>query len=1496
MTALENVEDVYPLSPIQQGMLFHTIADPDSGVFVNQISARLEGELDPDIFKAAWADLVARHSILRSAFVWDGVDEPLQVVRQQAHLEWLEEDWTAVPEDEQSRRLRELLGADRRRGFNLATAPLTRMMLIRTGGSAWRWVWSTHHMIVDGWSAQVLLDELISLYAGRHTGEDPALAPPFRYRDFIAGLAQQTDAEQFWRDRLGGFVEPHHLEVPGIPPDAGASGHRSHTVELDAATTQALESMARENHVTLNSAVVAAWSLLLSRWTREQDVVFGVTTAGRDVGTPGLERGVGLFINTLPFRVEVPPERPLADWLRQLQDQQLDARRHEQSSLAAVQRWSDAPAGAALFESIFVFENYPPPADRARPVDFELLEMDYIEQSNYPLAVLVVPGERLMVSFVYDTARFAAEAVEGLGDQLRTLLAGFAASPGRRLAEFSLLSGGDHERLHTLIPGPDPASDDRCVHEIIEAIAAERPEAAAVVFEGKSLSYRDLDEAGNRLAARLQAAGVGPNQPIGLYLPRSIEMIVGMVGILKAGGAYVPLDPEYPALHVRRLLENDAIEMVVTTRGLQQHVPDTADSLLVDGDDDRAPVKPPSTVQNTDLAYVIHTSGSTGRPKGVAVTHRNLVHSTLARDAHYGRPVGRFLLLSSFAFDSSVVGIFWTLCSGGTLVLPAPKLEQDIDRLVALAADEGATHLLCLPALYQLLVEHAGDGELDSLEVAIVAGEACPSAVLESHIRRVPHAELHNEYGPTEATVWCSAHRATAADVGRPLPIGRPIAGTRLYILDSHGRLVPPGFAGELCVAGEGVATGYLGRPDLTAERFVAADIDGTPERLYRTGDLAAYRPDGSLEFLGRADRQLKIRGHRIETNAVEAAIRSQPSVREAAVTGHRLDGRPTAQLVAYVSWEDQSADVGALRAALHTQLPEFMVPDVIVPVADMPRLPNGKLDYARLPDPRSLVPAHAAVAPRTDVEATLASIWQELLGIDDLSVTDDFFALGGDSIISIQMISRARQHGLHIEPGQITRSPTVEGLAAAAGLSSPATSHGGPVSGTVPLGPMQHWFFDSQMAVPDHWNQSTLYEVPADVDHSALQAALQACVDHHDMLRARFEHHDDGWQQTIDPGRELILETVEADESGAFAAIRTVQAGLDLQNGPVARALLLRRVDTGRVFLLLAVHHLVVDAVSWAVLSEDISVAYRQARESAAISLPERTTSFRDWVRLLGEQDRSDQRSFWLSADPPADLPRDRTGTGSGTEASARLLQTLLDPAATHHLMTAANEAYNSRAEDLLIAALGEALAEWSGSRNIRVAVEGHGRPADVAGVDLSRTVGWFTAYYPLSMNLPRGEGEIIKYVKERLRAVPAGGIGYGALRYLDRADGFSGHTDPEVLFNYLSRARDTRADAFLTPVAGADDSSRDDRNPRSHLVEVVASVQSDRLTVNWYFSEAVHDVSTIKHVANRYMDILTNLVEHCLSGAAGGFTPSDFPEAGLGQAELDRFLDGIA
>ncbi|MEM6445464.1 MAG: amino acid adenylation domain-containing protein [Cyanobacteria bacterium P01_D01_bin.123] len=890
---LENVEDLYPLSPVQQGMLFHSLTAPDSGVYIGQYTCKLRGALNPEFLKQAWQQAWDRHPILRTMFVWE-LDEPLQIVRQQVELPWHEKDWRDRAELELARKT--FLQQDRGLGFALDCAPLTRFTLIRLSDDTYELVWTCHHLLTDGWSTPLIWDEVYACYAALVQGHQPELPEPKPYRDYIAWLQERdwTSARQFWTALLAGFTEPTPL--PGERGVANASSteacFRSHL--LDTRFLTALQDFGRTHRLTLSTLINGAWALVLSRYSGERDIVFGLVVSGRSIDLADIESRIGLFVNTLPVRVEIAESTELVPWLQDLQRQALDARAYEATPLSDIQTWSDIAAGDRLFSSLVAFENQPT-TPQTHTLGFEVSDIDARDQSNYPLVLVVMPGKQLELRLIFDPRLVSDEVAKRILAQFETLLQGFVEHPQTTLSELPCLTKMERQLLlHDWNQTQAPLPEDICIHHRFETQVERVPEAVAIAFAGERLTYRALEQQVNQLAHYLKRLGVTTNTRVAICLERSSEAIVAILAVLKAGGAYVPLDPAYPPERLQFVLEDANVAVLVTRRVWLDVLSAKCDRMLCLDDEADAIAKSPTHAPSSDaiasdsLAYIIYTSGSTGKPKGVPVEHRNLVHSIEARVQYYPEAVRSFLLLSSLSFDSSVAGIFWTLCQGGTLVLPRQHMEQDLQHLAHLIATHNISHTLCLPTLYALLLADASRSQLQSLQVAIVAGEACPRSLAQQHYAMLPQTTLYNEYGPTETTVWCSAYRI-AADSAVPseaatIPIGKPVANTQIYILDDRLRPVPIGAAGELYVGGAGVTRGYLNRPEQTQLRFVANPFSLGGEYLYRTGDVARYRADGNLEWLGRRDRQVKIRGHRIELGEIEDALLQHPDVREVAV------------------------------------------------------------------------------------------------------------------------------------------------------------------------------------------------------------------------------------------------------------------------------------------------------------------------------------------------------------------------------------------------------------------------------------------------------------------------------------------------------------------------------------------------------------------------------------------------------------------------------------
>jgi amino acid adenylation domain-containing protein len=895
--AARNIESICRLTALQEGVLFHTLEGARDGVYLNQYSCEFDQAVDAPRLQQAWDRVAERHGALRCLFTWQRRDKPLQIVRNSAQLPWQLMDWREFSEGEQSQRWTSLLARDRDAGFDLEQAPLVRLALIQLRDSRFRFLLTFHHILLDGWSLRLLMNEALQIYA-----EGPSvcesMAAPRNFSEFIEWLDRQENAgaEAHWKDLLSGFKAPTRLpfDTPSKGPQAALQRERS----ISAESTELISKMARAERLTLNSVVLGAWAMLLARHSKADDVVFGGTLSGRPPTFEGADQVAGLFINTLPLRVRLDQHNDCASWLRSIQAQQVAMQGLDQTPLVSVQKWSELPAGESLFESIVVFENFPKAsATVEHGAGLRISEERYVEFSNYPLALLVIPGESMRLIAIFDPGRFEAANIDELLSQLETVLSEFALRPAARLDDVSLLSMAAGHRLiddwnNTRVDFPP----HNTIHELFERCAQDSPESPAVTYDEQVLDYQTLDQRANQLANLLLERLLPQQSCIPVFMDRSADMVIAILAVLKSGAAYVPIDASFPDKRLDFVLDDMAPvdsgaragkPLLIAHSSLLDRVSGKdVDVLCIDKAGTLAdyPVtKPTLTITPDDLAYVIYTSGSTGRPKGVMVTHANLLNSTLARTQHYPELLSAYLVLSSFATDSSVAGIFWTLCTSGLLVLPQGRQEQDVSKLCSLIAQHQVSHLLAVPSLYRLILENADTSLLASVRAVLVAGEACTTTVVQQHRDTLPNAALYNEYGPTEGTVW-----ATLARLDRQsgaVTIGRPIANTQVYVLDEALRPVPIGVAGELCIGGSGVATGYLNLPDETASRFI--DNPFARERsahLYRTGDRARYRTDGQIELVGRVDNQIKIRGYRVEPEEIESALASHPEVSEAAV------------------------------------------------------------------------------------------------------------------------------------------------------------------------------------------------------------------------------------------------------------------------------------------------------------------------------------------------------------------------------------------------------------------------------------------------------------------------------------------------------------------------------------------------------------------------------------------------------------------------------------
>ncbi|MFI6303328.1 non-ribosomal peptide synthase/polyketide synthase [Amycolatopsis thailandensis] len=1416
-----DVEDVYPLTPMQAGMVFHSLSQQEERLYFQQVGFVLEGVGDVDALAHAWQHVVDRTPVLRTRIAWEGVPEPVQVVRRRVTVPVTRLDWRAHTPAAQERFWQEVLATDRAEGLDLDGETLLRLTLARLSDTEVRVLWTFHHVLLDGWSVFGVLSDVFAAYAG----EEPPDRPPFR--DYVAWLDRQDDAEaeRHWRRELGDFTASARL---------AARDHTSRSAEwlrVPVESSARLGEAARKAGLTMNTVLQGAWALVLSRLTGERDVCFGTTVSGRPVELAGADDVTGIFINTLPVRVTTD-RSPVAKWLAALQDRQVESRRYGHLPLTKLQAWSGADGG--LFDSIVVFENYP--IDAATRDGLRLRDVDAAETTNYPLSIVASPGERLSIDVGYDPHLFDAATAERITARLVGVLDAFADDLDRPLDGIDLLT--DAERLQILGDWNDTAHPlpDGSLAGLFARQVARAPGALALIGDDARLTYVELDVRADRLARYLVSLGAGPETVVGVLMDRTADLVVAELAIVKAGAAYLPLDTRAPAPRLKTLL--DGVPILVTDRARARSVVHQGQIVVPDGR--TAEVTLPEAAPD-NLAYVMYTSGSTGKPKGVAVRQRDVV--ALAADRRFAAHK-RVLLHASPAFDASTYELWVPLLNGGAVVL-APPGDLDVDTLRRVIAEYDVHGAFFTAGLFRLLAQEAPETFRGMREVW-AGGDVVPAAAVRRVREACPGTIVVDGYGPTETTTFATSH-PIPDDVAGAVPIGKPLDNMRAYVLDADLRLVPQGAPGELYIAGAGLARGYFGDPALTADRF-GPDPFGPPgERMYRTGDLVRWNPRGELEYTGRADEQVKVRGFRIEPAEIETALTAHPGVGQAAVLTREDHG--VKRLVAY-----HTGDADDLARFLRRTLPDYMVPAAFVRLDRFPLNANGKIDRRALPAP-DFGDKAARTAPTTEAERALAGIWADVLGVPDVGAEANFFELGGDSILSIQVVSRARRAGLILLPHDVFRHPTLAALAAHAGGGTGPRAEQGPVTGTAPLTPIQRWYFATQ---PDRFDQRVVLDFTEDVDEAALRRALETVWAHHDGLRLRFER-----------------EGVQHGEPVWPAELLTDEIAFDLERGPLLAAVL----DGRR--LTLAAHHLVVDGVSWRILLEDLETVYRGGE------LGPKTTSFLAWAERLAEHAAGggfdDELAHWRGIPPsPAAEPATIADLG---EVTVRLTAE-----ETRALLQDVPEVYRTQVNDVLLTALGRVLRDWTGQTPV-IDLEGHGREELFEDVDLSRTVGWFTSMFPVALDVPHDWGAALKSVKEQLRALPRRGVGYGALRYLT---GTAPDIDPQIGFNYLGRFDGAEAGLFRT---GSLDADVDPAAPAVHALDIVGRVVAGTLELTWAHVTTRHDRGTVEDLAGKMLAALREIIAHCAAPEAGGRTPSDFPLAALDQSTVDTLVgDGRA
>ena len=1072
------------------------------------------------------------------------------------------------------------------------------------------------------------------------------------------------------------------------------------------------------------------------------------------------------------------------------------------------------------------------------------------------------------------------------------------------------------------------------VIKLFEEQVARTPGAIAVLFDGEQLTYQELNSKSNQLAHHLRGSGVGKEEMVGLFLERSLEMVIGILGVLKAGGAYVPLDPDYPAERIGYMLQDTGVRILLTQSHLthQLHAIEAWNSISsnltvinLDINWDQIDISRGDNLDNElslqDLAYTIYTSGSTGRPKGVMNEHRGIYNRLLwMLDALPITQEDRVLQKTPYSFDVSIWEFFWPLLSGARLIIAKPDGHKDSDYLVNLIVEQGITAAHFVPSMLQVFLLNERVADCRSLKRVLCSGEALPLHLQEKFFSHLD-AGLFNLYGPTEAaievTFWACKRDSNLSTV----PIGRPISNTQIHMLDADLQAVQDGEPGELHIGGVQVARGYLNLPELTAQKFIPDPFSTEPgAHLYKSGDLASYLPDGNILYLGRIDHQVKIRGNRVELGEIEATLADHPLVQASVVIAHEVSPGDN-RLAAYiVTREQNSQSIVDLREFLSKRLPEYMIPASFTFLDRLPLTASGKVDRKALPEPKRVRPnlSDNYVAPRNPIESALAGVWEQVIGLDRVGIYDHFLELGGDSIQCIQISSKANQAGIRVSPNQILKLQTIAKLAENAGTETARQTEPEIITGPVPLTPVQQRYVELFGPGIHSQAESVLARVQSQMDTSLLERVVQQLITHHDLLRMHLEIQDDNIEQQINAPKapapfsyvDLSGLPVGEQESGLNSVLAEQRSALSLPAGPVFHLAYINCDAGADCYLYFILHPLVADHFSWGILLEHFELAYQQLSSGEQIQLPEKTTSYQRWAAYLAGFAKSEELHkevpYWQLQleDNPALLPVAPQIGGDGNRSlETGSVTSTLDADRTLSLLAEVPRAYNSLITDVLITSLAETITRWTGGSNLTVEIKGHGRETLFDQIDLSQTVGCFTAHYPVNLEIEADSdpGETLMKIKEQLRKVPNGGIGYGVLRYLSEDleihQQFGSHQVPQISFHYLGNIDHAFSSNSIMriedPIDIAIRNAND--NQEKHLA-VLSGIKNDRLFVVWTYKRDAYLEETVEDLAASFMSSLEMMITHCQSVEKARYTPSDFPEAELNQQELDALLAEIS
>ncbi|TCW58282.1 non-ribosomal peptide synthase protein (TIGR01720 family)/amino acid adenylation domain-containing protein [Bacillus thuringiensis] len=1507
-------EECYPLSHPQRRIWYTEVIHSDKGICNLRFLFKLHRKMNYSKLNQVVNRVISENDGLCIRLKENGHQEPKQYFIKHEEQEFEFFDFSNV---ENTNLLEEWIEQKTKETFTLFNSNLYYFALIKLNDNECAVFGNVHHIIMDGLSIQIFTEQIAKYYYEMHNENEEGEIKN-SYVQFLTNEQTYLNSSRFQKDQKFWLEEFKTLpSVTGLKPyntyQVSTKASRE-TFILTEYLKRKIEKFSEDYKISLYTFFVAAFSLSMYRWTSSLDIGLGMAYGNRM--TKVERKLIGMMVSTVPLRMDIDPEEEVLSFISRVSRKQSKLLRHQKYpfDLLLKQINKENNSNVRLFGTTIDYRDRDESGDSLWIPNHEEVQDFAVHIEN------LIDIDSLHVHIDYREELFSKEEIKRFFNVMLAIMENTFEKPKQKVAEIEIIS--DEDKRKSLVEFNNPKMDfpsQVTIHELFEQQALNHPNDIAVTYGKEKVTYRELNERANQLAHYLQKKGVGPDTLVGMCVERSLEMIVGILGVLKAGGAYVPLDPTYPEQRLQYILEDASIQLFVTQESLKElkWLPENVESIFLDRDQDEigkeSKTLPVSDVSSQNLAYVIYTSGSTGNPKGVMIEHHNVIRLFKSTDCWYQfNEKDTWTLFHSYAFDFSVWENWGALLYGGKLVVVPYWISRSPKDFYQLLVEEEVTVLNQTPSAFRQLIrvcEQEDKNKNLQLRYVIFGGEALEPISLLPWFQRYgeKNPQLINMYGITETTVHVTYYPITLDDVQHASRsnIGKRIPDLEVYILDAYQQPVPIGVDGELYIGGAGLARGYLNRPELTAERFISHPFSSDPKaRLYRTGDLARYLPDGNLDYHGRIDHQVKIRGFRIEIGEIESTLNTYASVKEAVVIV-REDQQGDKRLVAYVVGD---GNVGAWREYLKAKLPSYMVPSGFVAMEAIPLTANGKVDREALPMPEEKQINSECVGPRNSNEQILTTIWKQVLGVKKVGIYDNFFEIGGDSILSIQIISQASQVGLKLTPKQMFECPTIAELAQVAIETQGVQAEQGIVVGDVSLTPIQCWFFEQEHPHLEHWNQSMLLRVKERLDVKLLEGAILNLLKHHDALRFRYKQLPNGtWRQRNEGTDELsVLHVVKRNQVNEKEwntiiqeEMNINQASFNLVTGPLMRVVYFEDNLTGNDRIFWVIHHLVVDGVSWRILLEDLQTVYNQMKHGQEVRLPAKSTSFKDWSERLQTYSDSgiskEVQDYWNeqvekeTMKIPMDYPIQET-----TEESIDQVTGTLGIEETYELLHEVPVTYKTRIDEVLLTALGQAIVDCTNQQTVSIHLEGHGREEVIEGIDLSRTVGWFTSIYPVHLNFQGTQTPIegLKAVKEQLRRIPNRGVDYGILRYLNKALLPFYQQKPSISFNYLGQFDQvfSRESLFMQET-GFTFLDHDPDSKPSHLIDVIGMVKDEKLHFVWMYSREQFSKLKIQLIADGMLRHLRQLINKPTTESA--FTVSDFADAeDLTEESLSKVL----